>query len=212
MTEQIKFLIRECGETACQLRFPQTHTDPHLDACPQCGGRLNIVAEQTQQLVSSRINIPPKIKTAAILDNIRSIHNVGSMFRTADSAGVSHLYLCGITATPDHPKLAKIALGAEKTVSWSHHKNAVQLAQKLQENAVFLVALEGGKIAGSFFELRPPVDTLLCWIVGNEVTGVDPALLKLADHVVAFPQRGKKDSLNVSVAFGIACYASFLQK
>ena len=212
MTEQIKFLIRECGETACQLRFPQTHTDPHLDACPQCGGRLNIVTEHTQQLVSKKINTPPKIKTAAILDNIRSIHNVGSMFRTADSAGLTHLYLCGITATPDHPKLAKIALGAEKTVSWSYHKNAVQIAQKLKENPVFLVALEGGKIAGSFYDLKPQVDKILCWIVGNEVTGVDPALLNLADEVVALPQRGSKDSLNVSVTFGIACYASLLQK
>ena len=140
----------------------------------------------------------------AILDNIRSRENVGSIFRTADSAGVSKLYLCGITPQPPHEKISKTALGAELIVPWEYHKQTWRLLEKLKKDGYHIVALEKTDTAENIFELQTGDKVAL--VVGNEVDGLAPEILKRCDITASIPMHGQKESLNVAVAFGIAVY------
>lgn len=129
------------------------------------------------------------------------------MIRTASAAGFAHLYLCGITPTPEHLKVAKTALGAEDCVSWSHHNNSIDIAAKLHATGHQLIAIEGGSQSQWLSEFSATGQAMrVTMIVGNELSGVDPALLELCDQVLALPMLGNKTSLNVTVAFGIAAY------
>jgi tRNA G18 (ribose-2'-O)-methylase SpoU len=146
-----------------------------------------------------------------ILPDIRSSENVGSIFRTADAAGVSRIYLCGYTPAPldrfkrKNTKLVKAALGAEEFVSWEEKKDALALISELKEKGFEIIALEQSPDAISYTEYIPKKNIAL--IVGNEVEGISPAILERADITLAIPMRGKKESLNVSVAAGIALFA-----
>lgn len=143
----------------------------------------------------------------ALLDNIRSLYNVGSMFRSADGAGIGHLYLCGMTPTPGNPRLAKTALGAQNTVPWSYRRNGLSAAVSLRESGGRLWALEGGPSSIPLHEALPDLlGPPLVLVVGNEVSGVDPAVLELCERIVHIPMRGAKSCLNAAVAFGIAAY------
>jgi tRNA G18 (ribose-2'-O)-methylase SpoU len=144
---------------------------------------------------------------AFLLDNVRSTYNVGAIFRVADAAGVSHLHLCGITPTPENHKVAKTALGAESAVSWSHHRNAVHAAQALRTEGNLICVLESEATARSLLEHQLLPEKPIVLVLGSEVAGVDPALVSLADLVVAVPMRGVKRSLNVATVAGIAAYA-----
>ncbi len=144
-------------------------------------------------------------KLAVVICNVRSAHNVGSMFRTADAVGIQHLYLCGLTPTPEHPKVAKTALGAERAVSWEHRAQAGRLLKELKKRGWYLVALEQTEKSKDVFSLRLPYPAAV--VVGNEISGLPASLIKLCDAVAEIPMRGIKESLNVSVAFGIAAYA-----
>ena len=197
--------IRECLDSSCAFRFPAELDHPIGNVCPKCGKRTTTVAKFASQLVPEAVSTNPKRHIVGILDNIRSIHNVGACFRTADGAGLRHLYLCGITATPDHRKVAKTALGSEQAVAWSYHPNALHLAGQLKETGYQLWALEGGTHAENLLTTTI-LDERIALIVGNEVSGVDPALLVMCDQIVALPMRGIKASLNVGTAFGVAAY------
>lgn len=139
-----------------------------------------------------------------ILPNIRSGHNVGAMFRAGDACGVDHIYLVGYTAAPPHPQVDKVSLGAEKWVPWSQYKNLKRLVRSLQKRGVEVVALEQGD--GSRDIGMEEFTAPLALIVGNEVEGVPKAVLALCDRIVHIPMLGKKESLNVSIAAGIAMY------
>ncbi len=140
----------------------------------------------------------------AVLDNLRSAWNVGSLFRTADAAGFQHLHLCGITPTPPHEGIAKTALGAEQVVPWSYHPDAVDVLERLRWEGWTLWALE---TEGEPWHLDMAVpDTPLAVVVGNERAGIDPHALALCHRVVTLPMRGVKRSLNVTVAFGILAF------
>jgi tRNA G18 (ribose-2'-O)-methylase SpoU len=147
-----------------------------------------------------------------ILHDIRSVHNVGSIFRTADGAGFSKLYLCGITPAPldrfkkVRPDFAKVALGAEKSMAWESVPDTVALIQKLKSEGWEILALEQSKKSMPLMSLEDIGRRNCALIVGNEVDGIPPLVLKLADHILEIPMFGKKESLNVSVAFGIAAY------
>jgi tRNA G18 (ribose-2'-O)-methylase SpoU len=143
-----------------------------------------------------------------LLDNWRSLFNVGSAFRTADGAGVHHLYLCGITATPSQQvKLAKTALGAEVHVAWSYHADAVTLAAELQDAGAQVWVLERNASSRCLFDITSlPRATPVVLAAGNEVLGVDPGMVALADRVIHLPMLGSKRSLNVAVALSIATY------
>ncbi len=143
-------------------------------------------------------------KFVLILPNIRSAHNVGAMFRTADGAGVDKIYLTGYTPCPPHPRLDKVSLGAEKWMPWEYVKQTGSLLKKLREKGYNIVALEQTSSSRSVYKWSPKFPLAL--IVGNEKTGVTKSMLKYCDASVEIPMRGKKQSLNVSVAAGIAMF------
>ena len=149
----------------------------------------------------------PKREFAVLLDNIRSAWNVGSIFRSADGFGFAHAYLCGITPTPESDAVTKTSLGAEDTVQWTYHKDAVKLVRTLKKKDRLVWALEEHEravpLSANFGSgnSRPVV-----LIIGNEVTGVDPGLLALSDSIFHIPMQGDKQSFNVAIAFGIAAY------
>ena len=147
-----------------------------------------------------------KKEISVILHNVRSRENVGSIFRTADAAGVSKIYLCGITPTPPHEKISKTALGAETYVPWESYKQTARLIDKLkaQNEKLKIIALEQTKDSQNIFKFKPKYPLVL--ILGNEVKGLSPAILKKCDKKIAIPMYGQKESLNVAVAFGVAAY------
>lgn len=147
-----------------------------------------------------------------ILDNLRSAHNVGSIFRTADGAGVEKLYLVGTTPTPidrfgrQVPEIKKTSLGASEFVSWEHSDTAglASLIDRLKQDGFEIVAIEQGERSISLYDFSPGAKT--CYVLGNEIDGVGKACLQAADRVVEIPMRGQKESLNVSVAAGIVLF------
>ena len=150
-----------------------------------------------------------------VCDNIRSLENIGSIFRTADAVGVSKVFLCGISGKPPvgedqrtffsrNTVIAKTALGAEKTIPFEYHAHTWRLLETLKEKGVFVVALEQHAKAISYRALRPKFPLAL--VVGNEVRGVSKKVLRRCNKVIFLPMKGKKESLNVSVAFGVASY------
>ncbi len=154
-----------------------------------------------------RLAEPGSPVVEALLDNIRSTSNVGSMFRAADGAGLHRLHLCGITPTPENPKVAKTALGAEKSIHWSYGRNSIFAAQELKCRGFKVLSLEASPQAQSIFELDPSlIEGPILLVVGNEINGVDPDLLVISDQVVWIPMQGQKESLNVALAFGVAAY------
>jgi tRNA G18 (ribose-2'-O)-methylase SpoU len=144
---------------------------------------------------------------AVLLDNIRSAWNVGSIMRSADGFGFSHAYLCGITPTPEVDAVRKTSLGAEEFVTWSHLNNAAQLVNDLKKEGWIILALEEDEKSVALSKGRRVKGDRTVLIVGNEVTGVDPELLDLADAILHIPMRGQKRSFNVANAFSIAAYA-----
>jgi tRNA G18 (ribose-2'-O)-methylase SpoU len=160
---------------------------------------------------------------AVLLDNVRSAWNVGSILRSADGFGFRHVYLCGITPTADNEAVTKTSLGAEDTIPWSYHKDAVKLLKGLKGEGWKVYALEDDERASSLesnnklLTAQNPTPmgigdpALHVLIVGNEVTGVDPELLDLCDNIFYIPMYGEKKSFNVAIAFGIAAYAFTIQ-
>ncbi|MEI7424991.1 MAG: RNA methyltransferase [Candidatus Staskawiczbacteria bacterium] len=139
-----------------------------------------------------------------ICDNIRSLENVGSIFRTSDALGVSKIFLCGITGTPPQHKISKTALGAEETIPFEYYKQTSRLIDKLKKEKIQVVALEQDKKSVSYNKFKPHFPIAL--LIGNEVKGVSKTILKKCDKIIELPMKGKKESLNVSVSFGIAGY------
>jgi tRNA G18 (ribose-2'-O)-methylase SpoU len=139
-------------------------------------------------------------KIFLILHNIRSLYNVGSIFRTADAAGVSRIYLTGYTPDPAQ----KTALGAEKFVAWERKKDLAKLVKILKMEKIQIVALEQDRKAVDYVKLKPKFPVAL--ILGNEVHGLSPAILRKCAKIIFIPQYGKKESLNVAVAAGIALF------
>ena len=145
-----------------------------------------------------------KKKFYLILPNIRSCHNVGAMFRTADAFGVDKIFLVGYTPAPPKPQIDKVSLGAEKWMSFEIKKDLKKLIKKLKKDGFEVVALEKSEDSIDIKDFKGNKDVAL--IVGNEVEGVTKDILELCDKVVHIPMLGKKESLNVSIAGGIAMY------
>lgn len=152
-----------------------------------------------------------KIPLIVILDDVRSLNNIGSVFRTADGFAISHIYLCGITATPPHPDIHKTALGAEDSVSWSHEADVVSLVERLRAQGVVVCAIEQviGSVSLPDFRVEP--EKTYAVILGNEVKGVSQGAVDAADLCIEIPQCGTKHSLNVSITAGIVMWDLFKQ-
>ena len=147
-----------------------------------------------------------KTPITIVLDNVRSMHNVGSAFRTADGFAIEKILLCGITATPPHREIEKTALGATQSVAWNHYKETVEAIEQLRENGYKIFAIEqaAGSISLEEFELLP--NNKYAFVFGNEVHGVDDEVMRIVDGCIEIPQFGTKHSFNVSVTIGIVTW------
>jgi tRNA G18 (ribose-2'-O)-methylase SpoU len=151
----------------------------------------------------------------AVLDNLRSVYNVGSIFRTANAVGIEKIYLCGTTPTPVDKKgdrrkdFAKVALGAEDTVAWEYSESTYDTLQTLQNKNVFIIAIEQDKRAIDYKKIVVPQEQDVAIVMGGEVTGIQGDDLLLCDAIAEIPMLGTKESLNVTIAFGIAAYRFF---
>ena len=195
---------------SCGLRFPLSPTEKRMAACPRCGAPLEIAEMPYESFtVPLKNNHSVHIEFAVVLDNIRSAYNVGSIFRTSDGAGLTKLYLCGITPTPENPRVGKTALGAESYVPWEHSWSVIETIDKLKQDGYFIVSLEGGDTSIQLFDALPIImkqSQPIALVVGNEVSGIDPEAVKKSSLCVYIPMEGHKESLNVASAFAIASY------
>lgn len=148
----------------------------------------------------------PKTPLVLVLDNIRSLHNVGSVFRTADAFLLRGLRLCGYTGTPPHRDIHKTALGATETVAWEYWPDTAAAVARLKEEGYAVWAVEQATGAVMLQDFRPPADRPLALVFGNEVEGVETGVLGLVDGCLEIPQAGMKHSLNISVTAGIVVW------
>ena len=146
----------------------------------------------------------PRIPVAVLLDNVRSLHNVGAIFRTADGAGLEKVWLCGITGYPPQGEISKTALGAEESVPWEYAKDVLEVVRVYKERGYQIVLVEQAESSIPYDEFLP--EKPLCLVLGHEVDGVKEELVKLADVVIEIPMSGVKNSLNVAVAFGVVAF------
>jgi 23S rRNA (guanosine2251-2'-O)-methyltransferase len=153
----------------------------------------------------------PKIPVVLVLDNVRSLHNVGSAFRTADAFRVEKIFLCGITGTPPNKEINKTALGATDSVAWEHAPDTGALARQLKAAGYQVIALEQAEKTTLLQDFRPDPDQPLAFVFGNEVFGVADEVMALADQVVEIPQFGTKHSLNISVTVGVVVWDYLLK-
>jgi 23S rRNA (guanosine2251-2'-O)-methyltransferase len=144
------------------------------------------------------------IPVAMLLDNVRSLYNVGAFFRTSDAGGCEKLHLCGITGRPPERAIRKTALGAEETVAWEHHDDACEVVRGLRAGNYEIAAIETSVHAVDLFDWQPVFP--VCVLFGNEVDGLRPELLERCDTHVRIPMLGRKHSLNVATAGGVVIY------
>jgi tRNA G18 (ribose-2'-O)-methylase SpoU len=216
-------MLTRCPNPRCrfQFEFPDDRAGRNAP-CPKCGQVITLrsldVLNEIERQHALRALQPTAMRVAnpeqparfsALLEDIRSLWNVGSIFRSADGAGFGELYLCGITGCPPNKAIAKTSLGAEDHLAWAHQNSALDVLPLLAEKGVQIVALEKTETSVLLDDamtrgmIKPP----LCLIVGNEVAGISAEALSQASVVCHLPMRGMKTSLNVAVAFGIAAYA-----
>jgi tRNA G18 (ribose-2'-O)-methylase SpoU len=144
-----------------------------------------------------------------ILDNIRSLNNIGSVFRTSDAFLIEKIYLCGITATPPHKDIHKTALGSTETVAWEYVENTKTLVDKLKAEGVKICAIEQAENATMLNDFTPNPHTTYALVFGNEVKGVAQEVVSASDLVIEIPQYGTKHSLNISVSVGVVVWDLF---
>jgi tRNA G18 (ribose-2'-O)-methylase SpoU len=147
-----------------------------------------------------------KSRLVVVLDNVRSMSNVGSIFRTCDAFAIEKLYLCGITAQPPHKEITKTALGATESVDWEHHQDVVELVHHLKKEQYKVYLVEQTDHSIFLNQYKYNSNEKVAIVLGNEVFGVDDKLLPICDGVIEIPQFGTKHSLNVTIAGGIVIW------
>jgi len=159
----------------------------------------------SRRLSEEQIHHAPRYPVYALLDNVRSMYNVGSVFRTSDGARRAGLLVSGSTPHPPRKEISKTALGATETVPWMYYREPRAAIEHLREQRIRLCVVEHTNGSRSYTEVKPH-DFPLCFIFGNELTGVSPAFLDAADMAIEIPMFGTKQSLNVAVAYGIVIF------
>ena len=150
-----------------------------------------------------------KTPIIVILDNVRSLNNIGSVFRTADAFLIKKIYLCGITAQPPHKDIQKTALGATDTVSWEYVEDALELIEKLKKGGIKVFSIEQAEGAIMLNDFHPATGDTYAVVFGNEVKGVQQTIVSASDGVIEIPQLGSKHSLNISVSTGVVLWDLF---
>lgn len=166
---------------------------------------------ELNRLSEDEFKAQDKFPIIIILDNIRSLNNIGSFFRTADAFNIEKIYLCGITAIPPHRDIQKTALGATETIEWEHVESTVKLVQKLKEESVSIASIEQAETTTLLQNIPSLNYNKIALVFGNEVDGVDQKVIDNSDYIIEIPQFGTKHSLNVSVCAGVVLW-EFVKK
>ena len=164
---------------------------------------------ELERLSVEAFKAAPKTPIIIILDTIRSLNNIGSVFRTADAFRVKKIYLCGISATPPHKDIQKTALGSTNSVEWTYEKNTIDIVQRLQQKQIQVLAVEQAENATNLHSFIPKKNTTYALVFGNEVKGVDQEVVSASNGVLEIPQIGTKHSLNIAVSCGIVTWDVF---
>lgn len=164
---------------------------------------------ELNRLNVAEFKVTEKIPLIVILDNVRSLNNIGSVFRTADAFLIKKIYLCGITAQPPHKEIHKTALGATKSVDWEYIESTETLINELQKEKIKVVAIEQAERSTSLEQFMPTKGETYAVIFGNEVKGVTQNVVDSSDQCIEIPQYGTKHSLNISVSCGIVLWDLF---
>lgn len=161
---------------------------------------------EMQRLSVDEFHEAPKLPLIVVLDDVRSLHNVGSVFRSGDAFRVEAVYLCGITATPPHPEIHKTALGGEDSVAWRYFPTATEAIESLHNDGVFVYSIEQVEGSTKLQNLQLDTDKRYAVVLGNEVKGVHQEVVDMSDGCLEIPQFGTKHSLNVSVTAGMVIW------
>jgi 23S rRNA (guanosine2251-2'-O)-methyltransferase len=170
-----------------------------------------LTMEELHRLEPEEFKKSEKNPVIILLDNVRSLHNVGSAFRTADAFRAEQILLCGITGTPPNREIHKTALGATDSVNWEYRQSSQKAAKSLKEKGWKIIVLEQTSGSIHLQKFMPEKNNKYCFVFGNEVSGVEDDVLQLADTIVEIPQFGTKHSLNISVSIGIVMWDYFLK-
>ncbi|PIB36643.1 RNA methyltransferase [Reichenbachiella sp. 5M10] len=162
--------------------------------------------EELQRPSVEEFKSQKKNQVIVVLDNVRSLNNVGSAFRTSDAFNIEKIYLCGITGKPPHRDIHKTALGATDSMAWEHVSNTVELVEQLQADGWTVLAVEQVEGATRLDKFEPAVGGKYCFIFGNEVFGVEQDVVSASDGCLEIPQFGTKHSLNISVTIGVVLW------
>lgn len=191
-------------------------TEGNCASCGRIGTRRSEAAWQSLKSIhqstkdsGQALKYPAlNVGISAIIEDIRSLWNVGSIFRTADAAGIEKLYLCGITGCPPRKEIAKTSLGAEDHIFWEYFPHALDIIPQLKAQGIQILGLEKNKASEPLADVlrSHQISKPLCFIVGNEVRGLSEEVMSYCDFICHLPMQGYKESLNVAVAFGIAAY------
>jgi 23S rRNA (guanosine2251-2'-O)-methyltransferase len=168
-----------------------------------------LTMEELDRLTVDQFKESSKIPVIIVLDNIRSQHNIGSIFRTADAFRIHCIHLCGITATPPNREMQKTALGATESVEWKYFPATIDSVKTLKQDGYYVVAIEQADESVNVSDFKPTTYKKIALVFGNEVHGVDDEVMEICDGCIEIPQHGTKHSLNVSVAAGIVIHEIF---
>ncbi|WCO02091.1 RNA methyltransferase [Psychroserpens ponticola] len=164
---------------------------------------------ELDRLNVDEFKLAEKTPLIIILDNIRSLNNIGSVFRTSDAFLVEKIYLCGITATPPHNDIRKTALGSTETVDWEYVEHTIELVDKLKTEGTSIISIEQAERATMLNDFKPKANQKYALVFGNEVKGVTQDVVNASDVVIEIPQFGTKHSLNISVSCGVVVWDVF---
>lgn len=162
--------------------------------------------DELNRISADEMKLAEKVPVTIVLDNIRSLNNIGSVFRTADAFLMEQIYLCGITATPPHRDIQKTALGATETVNWNHFNSTLEAIEQLKQEGYKIAAVEQTKNSTFLNDFKINQNEKWALVFGNEVNGVDQYVINHCDVVIEIPQFGSKHSLNISVSAGIVLW------
>lgn len=169
-------------------------------------GKRKLQMDELNRLTVDDFKKAQKQPVVVVLDNVRSLHNIGSIFRTCDALGIESIYLCGISGTPPNKEIHKSALGAEDSVNWVYVKSALDAIKMLKDSGYKVYALEQTENSLNIKNFRPVADQKYAFVFGNELKGVDQAVVDESDYSLEIPQFGTKHSFNVSVTAAIVLW------
>lgn len=168
-----------------------------------------LTLDELDRLSVNEFKQTPKLPVCIVLDNVRSLHNVGSAFRTSDAFKLEKIYLTGITGTPPHREIEKTALGATESVEWEYVEKTADVLAHLKSDGYTVIAVEQTSESQPLHQFKPQAGTKYCLLFGNEVNGVSDEAIALADLAIEIPQAGTKHSLNISVCLGVVAWEFF---